>query len=83
MFFNFIVFDRFNTNESELIAFSSIVPKELKMNKAQCFIASTLCIAFGLTFTYPLAQFAPPLVAVVYGSVLIGLGGVFYLIGVK
>lgn len=55
--------------------------KKLKMNKTQCFIASTLCIAFGLTFTYPLAQFAPPLVAVVYGSVLIGFGGVFYLIG--
>ena len=51
------------------------------MNRSQCFIASTLCISFGLIFTYPLAQFAPPLVAVVYGSVLIGLGGVFYLIG--
>lgn len=51
------------------------------MSKFQCFIASTLCIAFGLIFTYPLAQFAPPLVAVVYGSVLVGLGGVFYTIG--
>ena len=51
------------------------------MNKSQCFIASTLCISFALIFSYPLAQFAPPLVAVVYGSVLIGLGGVFFLIG--
>ena len=51
------------------------------MSKAQCFIASTLCIAFGLIFTYPLAQFAPPLVAVIYGSVLIAIGGIFFLIG--
>lgn len=51
------------------------------MTKEQCYIASTLCISFALIFTYPLAQFAPPLVAVVYGSALIGVGGVFFLIG--
>jgi len=53
------------------------------MNKAQCFIASTLCISFALIFTYPLAQFTPPLVAVIYGSVLIGVGSIFFLIGVN
>lgn len=53
------------------------------MNKGQCYIASTLCIAFGLIFTYPLAQFAPPLMAVIYGSVLIGIGSIFFLIGVN
>lgn len=53
------------------------------MNKFQCYLASTLCISFALIFTYPLAQFAPPLVAVVYGSVLVGLGGIFFLIGVN
>ena len=53
------------------------------MNKAQCYLASILCISFALIFTYPLAQFTPPLVAVVYGSVLVGLGGIFFLIGVN
>jgi len=53
------------------------------MNKFQCYLASTLCISFALIFTYPLAQFTPPLVAVVYGSVLVGLGGIFFLIGVN
>lgn len=51
------------------------------MNKEQCYIASTLCISFALMFTYPLAQFAP-LVAVVYGSILIGIGSIFFLIEV-
>ena len=57
--------------------------KKFKMNKAQCFIASTLCISFALIFSYPLAQFTPPLVAVIYGSVLIGIGSIFFLIGVN
>ena len=51
------------------------------MNKSQCYLASTLCILGALIFTYPLAQFTPPLVAVIYGSVLIALGGIFFLIG--
>lgn len=53
------------------------------MNKAQCYLASSLCISFALMFSYPLAQFAPPLMVVVYGSVLVGLGGIFFLIGVN
>ena len=53
------------------------------MNKSQCYLTSTLCISFALTFTYPLAQFTLPLIAVVYGSVLIGLGGIFFLIGIN
>lgn len=53
------------------------------MNKAQCFIASILCILFALIFSYPLAQFTPPLVAVIYGSVLIVIGSIFFLIGVN
>lgn len=57
--------------------------KKLKMNKAQCHIASILCISFALIFSYPLAQFTPPLVAVIYGSVLIAIGSIFFLIGVN
>lgn len=53
------------------------------MSKAQCYIASILCISFALMFTYPLAQFSPPLVAVIYGSTLIGIGSIFFLIGVN
>ena len=53
------------------------------MNKLQCYIASTLCILFALIFSFPLSQFAPPLVAVIYGSALIGIGGIFFLIGVN
>ena len=53
------------------------------MNKLQCYIASTLCILFALIFSYPLSQFAPPLVAVIYGSVLIGIGSIFFLVGVN
>ena len=53
------------------------------MTKAQCYIASILCISFALIFSYPLSQFAPPLVIVIYGSVLIALGGIFFLIGVN
>lgn len=53
------------------------------MNKGQCYIASTLCILFALIFSYPLSQFAPPLVAVTYGSVLIGIGAIFFLIGIN
>ena len=53
------------------------------MNKGQCYIASSLCILFALIFSYPLAQFTPPLVAVIYGSALIGIGGIFFLIGVN
>ena len=55
----------------------------IMITKQHLYLASILCIAFALTFTYPLAQFAPPLMAVVYGSVLVGLGGVFFLIGVN
>lgn len=51
------------------------------MNKAQCFIASTLCIAFGLTFSFPLAMATTPIIGVILCSALIGLGGAFYLIG--
>ena len=51
------------------------------MNKVQCFIASTLCIAFGLTFSFPLAMAFKPIIGVILSSVLVGLGGVFYLIG--
>lgn len=53
------------------------------MNKSQCYLASILCISFALTFTYPLAQFAPPLVAVTYGSILIAFGSIFFLIGIN
>lgn len=53
------------------------------MNKLQCYIASSLCILFALMFTYPLAQFSPPIVAVIYGSTLIGIGSIFFLIGVN
>lgn len=53
------------------------------MNKAQCYLASILCISFALMFTYPLTQFSPPLVAVIYGSALIGIGSIFFLIGVN
>ena len=53
------------------------------MNKQQCYLASILCTSFALIFSYPLAQFTPPLVAVIYGSVLIALGGIFFLIGVN
>jgi len=51
------------------------------MNKAQCFIASTLCIAFGLTFSFPLAMAVKPIIGVILGSALITIGGIFYLIG--
>ena len=51
------------------------------MTKVQCFIASTLCIAFGLIFSFPLAMAFKPIIGVILGSALIGLGGVFYLIG--
>ena len=53
------------------------------MSKIQCHIASILCISFALIFSYPLAQFTPPLVAVIYGSVLIAIGSIFFLIGVN
>lgn len=51
------------------------------MNRSQCFIASTLCISFGLTFSFPLAMAFKPIIGVILGSALIGLGGVFFLIG--
>ncbi len=51
------------------------------MNKVQCFIASALCIAFGLIFSFPLAMITKPIIGVIVSSALIALGGVFYLIG--
>ena len=51
------------------------------MNKAQCFIFSSLCIAFALTFSFPLAMATKPIIGVIVGSTLVGLGGAFYLIG--
>lgn len=53
------------------------------MTKQQAYLASTLCVSFALIFSYPLAQFAPTLMAVIYGSALIGIGSVFFLIGIN
>lgn len=53
------------------------------MNKAQCFIASTLCITFGLIFSFPLAMAFKPIIGVIFSSALIGIGGIFFLIGVN
>lgn len=53
------------------------------MNKVQCFIASTLCIAFGLTFSFPIPMAFKPIIGVILGSALIGIGGIFFLIGVN
>ena len=53
------------------------------MTKAQCFIASTLCIALGLTFSFPVAMAFKPIIGVILGSTLVGIGGVFFLIGVN
>lgn len=51
------------------------------MNKAQCFIFSSLSIVLALTFSFPLAMAFKPIIGVILSSVLVGLGGVFYLIG--
>ena len=53
------------------------------MNKAQCFIFSSLSIALGLIFSFPLATATKPIIGVILCSALVGLGGVFYLIGVN
>ena len=57
--------------------------KKLKMNKAQCYIFSTLSIAMALTFSFPLAMATKPIIGVILGSALIGIGGIFFLIGVN
>ena len=51
------------------------------MNKSQCYLFSILSIAFALTFSFPLAMAFKPIIGVIFGSALIGIGGVFFLIG--
>lgn len=53
------------------------------MNKAQCYIFSILSIALALTFSFPMAMAFKPIIGVIFGSALIGIGGVFFLIGVN
>lgn len=53
------------------------------MNKQQCYIFSILSIALALTFSFPLAMAFKPIIGVILGSALVGLGGVFFLIGVN
>lgn len=53
------------------------------MSESQCYIASALCIAFALTFTYALSQTTQPLIAVTFGSVLVAIGSIFFLVGNK
>ena len=53
------------------------------MTKVQCFLFSSLSIALALTLSFPLAMATKPIIGVILGSALIGLGGVFYLIGVN
>ena len=53
------------------------------MNKAQCFLFSSLSIALALTFSFPIAMATKPIIGVILGSALVGLGGVFFLIGVN
>lgn len=53
------------------------------MSELQCYIASALCIAFALTFTYALSQITQPLIAVTFGSVLVAIGSIFFLIGIN
>ena len=53
------------------------------MTKQQCYIFSTLSIAMALTFSFPLAMATKPIIGVILGSALIGIGGIFFLIGVN
>ena len=53
------------------------------MNKQQCYLFSALNIALALTFSFPLAMASKPIIGVILGSALIGLGGIFFLIGVN
>ena len=53
------------------------------MNKAQCFIFSILSISLALTFSFPLAMAFKPIIGVILCSVLIAIGGIFFLIGVN
>lgn len=49
------------------------------MNKAQCYIFSILSIVLALTT----AMAFKPIIGVIFGSAFIGIGGVFFLIGVN
>ena len=53
------------------------------MNKQQCYLFSTLSIVLALTFSLPIAMAFKPIIGVILGSALIGIGGVFFLIGVN
>lgn len=53
------------------------------MNKQQYYLFSVLSIALALTFSFPLAIAFKPIIGVILGSVLIALGGIFFLIGVN
>lgn len=53
------------------------------MNKTQCYTFSILSIALSLTFSFPLAMAFEPIIGVIFGSALIGIGGIFFLIGVN
>lgn len=53
------------------------------MNKSQCYLFSALSIALALTFSFPIAIAFKPIIGVIFGSALIGLGGIFFLIGVN
>lgn len=53
------------------------------MNKQQCYLFSILSIALALTFSFPIAMAFKPIIGVIFGSALVGLGGVFFLIGVN
>lgn len=53
------------------------------MNKAQCYIFSILSIALALIFSFPIAMAFKPIIGVIFGSALIGIGSIFFLIGVN
>lgn len=53
------------------------------MNKRQCYIFSTLSIALALTYSFPIAMAFKPIIGVIFGCALIGIGSVFFLIGVN
>ena len=53
------------------------------MNKAQCYLFSILSIALALIYSFLIAMAFKPIIGVIFGSALIGVGGVFYLIGVN
>ena len=52
------------------------------MNRAQCYIFSILSIALALTFSFPIAMAFKPIIGVIFGSSFIGIGGIFFLLGV-